>query len=210
MPIEVRREEVLDAALRLILSDGYPAATMEGIAREAQLAKPRVYTAYPGRGPLLLALLEREQQRAITDLADAMPAFTDDADFDATLVGAAINLLNAVAAHPGPWQLLIVPANDAPLEVQQHTQARRQFALNNLRALLEWGTGQRPALAQLDLELAARTLLVAGEDAVRLVLTSPDRYTAERYGNYLRTLLAMWGPPADLREPEAGPSATYN
>src|SRR5882757_10494011 len=102
MPIEVRRGEVLDATLRLIMRDGYRAATMEAVAREARLAKPRVYTAYPGRGPLLLALLEREQQRAIADLAEAMPAFTEDADFDTTLVAAATNLLSAVTAHPGP------------------------------------------------------------------------------------------------------------
>lgn len=196
MPIEVRREQVLDAALGLVLRDGYPAATMEAIARAADLAKPRVYSAYPGRGPLLLALLEREQQRAIADLAEAMPAFTDDADFDTTLVAAATNLLNAVTAHPEPWQLLIVAADDAPPEVREHVRARRQFALRNLRALLKWGAVQRPALARLDLELTARTLLVAGEDAVRLVLTHPDQYSAERYGNHLRTLLAVCSPHA--------------
>jgi AcrR family transcriptional regulator len=194
MPIEVRREQVLDAALRLILRHGYPAATMEAIAREAQLAKPRVYTAYPGRGPLLLALLEREQQRAITDLAEAMPAFTDDTNFDTTLLAAATSLLNAVTAHPGPWQLLILPANDAPPEVQQHAQGRRQFALQQLRALLEWGRHHRPGLAELDLELLARTLLAVGEDAVRLILTQPDQFTAQRYNNYLRDLLKMWSP----------------
>jgi AcrR family transcriptional regulator len=58
MPIEVRREQVLDVALKLIVEKGYAAATMEAVAREADLAKPRVYSAYPGRGPLLRALLE--------------------------------------------------------------------------------------------------------------------------------------------------------
>jgi AcrR family transcriptional regulator len=192
MPIEVRREQVLDAALRLILRDGYPAATMEAVAREAQLAKPRVYTAYPGRGPLLLALLEREQERAITHLAEAMPAFSDTANFDDTLLTAATSLLNAVTAQPGPWQLLILPANGAPAEVQQHARARREFALQQLHALLEWGRHHRPELADLDLELLARTLLAAGEDAVQLILTRPEQFTAQRYGEFLRNLLRKW------------------
>jgi AcrR family transcriptional regulator len=33
MPIEVRREQVLDAALKLISEHGYQAATMDAIAR---------------------------------------------------------------------------------------------------------------------------------------------------------------------------------
>ncbi|HEX4246679.1 MAG TPA: helix-turn-helix domain-containing protein, partial [Pseudonocardia sp.] len=43
MPIEVRREQVLDATLKLITERGYAAASMEAVAREVDLAKPRVY-----------------------------------------------------------------------------------------------------------------------------------------------------------------------
>ena len=42
MPIEVRREQVLDAALRLITEHGYGATSMEAIAREARLAKAKI------------------------------------------------------------------------------------------------------------------------------------------------------------------------
>jgi AcrR family transcriptional regulator len=45
MPIEARREQVLDAALRLITDRGYDAVTMEAIARESDLSKPVVYNA---------------------------------------------------------------------------------------------------------------------------------------------------------------------
>ena len=37
MPIEVRREQVLDAALRLICEHGYAAANMEALARPVRL-----------------------------------------------------------------------------------------------------------------------------------------------------------------------------
>ena len=49
MPIEARRDQILDGALRLIIERGYTAASMEAIAREANIAKPRVYTAIAER-----------------------------------------------------------------------------------------------------------------------------------------------------------------
>ncbi|MDT5015778.1 MAG: hypothetical protein QOD39_1938, partial [Mycobacterium sp.] len=85
MPIEARRDQILEAALRLITAQGYSAATMEAIAREADIAKPRVYAAYPGREPLMQALLEREEARIIAALATAMPALHGDIDFEPTL-----------------------------------------------------------------------------------------------------------------------------
>ncbi|MFD6157212.1 helix-turn-helix domain-containing protein [Nocardia sp. NPDC060256] len=42
MRLAVRREQVLDAALRLVTQHGYAAITMEAVAREAELAKPHV------------------------------------------------------------------------------------------------------------------------------------------------------------------------
>lgn len=189
MPIEVRREQVLDAALRIILRDGYSAATMEAVAREAQLAKPRVYTAYPGRGPLLLALLEREQHRTITALAEAMPAFTEDTEFDTILVTALTNVLHTVTHNPDSCSLLVLPADDAPAEVQRHVAASRQFALERLSALLEWGRDRRPGLAQLDLELTAQSLLAVGEQAIRLTLANPEEFTPDRYARFAERLL---------------------
>ena len=195
MPIDVRRTQVLDAALRLIMRDGYSAASMEAIAREAQLAKPRVYSAYPGRGPLLLALLEREQQRMVTALAEAMPAFTEDGadgadgNVDTILVTALTNLLESVTVHPGSWRLLMLATDDTPPEVRDHIAAGREFALQRLRALLNWGRDRQVGLAELDLEIAAQSLLAVGEQAVRLVLTDPEQFTPHRYARFARSLL---------------------
>ncbi|WP_328608198.1 TetR/AcrR family transcriptional regulator [Amycolatopsis sp. NBC_00345] len=191
MPIDVRRAQVLDAALRLILRDGYAAATMEAIAREVQLAKPRVYSAYPGRGPLLAALLEREQQRMVATLAEAMPAFTEDGDVDTILATAMTNLLESATAHPDSWRLLMLATDDTPAEVRDHTAAGREFALQRLRALLDWGRDRRPGLAELDLEIAAQSLLAVGEHAVRLVLTRPEEFTPQRYARFTRSLLGL-------------------
>jgi AcrR family transcriptional regulator len=195
MLIEVRREEVLDAALRLLNRGGYQAVTMEAVSREAELAKPRVYAAYPGAEPLLLALVERERERAIAALTDAMPTFDDGANFDDTLVAAATNLLESVAANPESWRLLLLSADGAPGEVRDNFEEARAFALAQLRGLLEWGRDDRPGLTDLDLDLTAISLLAVGEQAARLLVCQPEQFTAQRFARFTRSLLDMMSPP---------------
>jgi AcrR family transcriptional regulator len=195
MLIEVRRGQILDAALRLVTRAGYAALSMEAISREVDLAKPRVYAAYPGLEPLLLALHDREAQRAVAALGTAMPALTDGAAFDDILVAATTNILAAVAANPDSWRLLLLPAGDAPAQVRDAFESGRQFALAQLTALLVWGRDHRRGLAEVDVELAAISLLAIGEQAARLVLADPERFTAERYGRFALSLLQLPSEP---------------
>lgn len=185
MDLAVRRTQVLDAALGLVVRQGYSAVTMEAVARAAELAKPRVYAAYPGRGPLLAALFEREQQRAIDALGAAMPEFTEDADFAGTLAAAAHNMLHAAAEHPDGVRLLLAAADDAPPEVRAHAAQARQVALDNLRALIAWSRAREGGVAELDDDLLAESLLATGEHLVRQAVTNPDEYGAERLSRFV-------------------------
>src|SRR5919204_3630953 len=72
-PREERREQLLDAALSVLDADGFAGLTIEGVAREAGLAKTVVYDTFGGREELLRALLAREQERALSALAAALP-----------------------------------------------------------------------------------------------------------------------------------------
>ncbi len=51
------REAILHAAERVILRKGFSAATMDDIAREAQLSKATIYKYVPGKGVLLFEIL---------------------------------------------------------------------------------------------------------------------------------------------------------
>jgi AcrR family transcriptional regulator len=159
---------------------------------EADLAKPRVYAAYPGVEQLLIALLDRERDRAIAALTDAMPTFDGGAGFDEILVAAATNLLQSVAGNPESWRLLLLSADGAPGEVRDNFTDARE---SQLRALLTWGRDRRPGLADLDLELTAISLLAIGEQAARQMLSLPEQFTAERFGRFARSLLDMLSPP---------------
>ena len=188
MPIEERREQVLDAALRLISDHGYRAASMEGIAREAGIAKPVVYEAFPGRGALLRALLEREEARAWGALAEALASPTPDATPDQLLIEGAERFLRAVTANATAWKLILLPTDETPSEVRAHVEAGRRTVLAQLRDLLDWGLPQRRGLEDIDHELAAQSLLAIGEQAARLILTDPDAHPPERWSKFAAQL----------------------
>jgi hypothetical protein len=131
----------------------------------------------------------------VTALAEAMPAFTEDGadgadgNVDTILVTALTNLLESVTVYPDSWRLLMLATDDTPPEVRDHIAAGREFALQRLRALLNWGRDRQVGLAELDLEIAVQSLLAVGEQAVRLVLTDPEQFTPHRYARFARSLL---------------------
>jgi AcrR family transcriptional regulator len=158
MPIEVRREQVLDAALRLICERGYAAANMEAIARETGVAKTVVYEAYGTRERLLRALLEREERELLAAL-EVPPS--------AGLLEWVEHGLRAVRANPAEWRLLLAPAEGTPEMVREHLESGRAVVLTHLRRLL---APLRPP----DLELAAISLLAVAERAAVDVLDGRD------------------------------------
>lgn len=57
---EARAAQILDAAARLLMSEGFTEVSMERLGREAGISKALVYNYFPNRNDLLRALLERE------------------------------------------------------------------------------------------------------------------------------------------------------
>jgi AcrR family transcriptional regulator len=65
---DLKRKQILDAAERLLLRNGYEATTMAEVARRAGVANNAVYWYFPGKDDLLAAVLGRRQERALESL----------------------------------------------------------------------------------------------------------------------------------------------
>lgn len=180
----MRREQALDAALAIIARDGYSAATMEAIAREAGFAKTVLYDTFPGRPELLRALLEREERRALRSVAFPLPAEGEAFDPARVVHDWARDALRAIHEHPDAWRLMVAPADETPRLVREHVDQGRRLVLDVLLRMLTLATAGRPDLAQLDLELAAHAMLAAAERAVALSLQDPEAFTPERYAAF--------------------------
>lgn len=190
LPQPERREQVLDATLRLISREGYAGVTMDAVAQETGVAKPVIYDAVGNRDELLRGLFEREEARALADLAAVVPMAPPDADPDQLLIGAFEAFLRAVQLQPDRWRLILLPVEGTPDVVRRHVEQGRAQILERLEELVAWGVERRGGPEWADPELMARAIIGLAEETARLVLTQPDRFPPERVVAVVRGLLA--------------------
>jgi AcrR family transcriptional regulator len=67
-----RREEILDATAQILERQGWDALNTNAVARQAQISIGTVYDYFPNREALLLALLERYEERLAAALDEAL------------------------------------------------------------------------------------------------------------------------------------------
>jgi AcrR family transcriptional regulator len=197
MAPEQRREQLLDTALQIALDRGFHAVTIDGVARAAGVTRPVVYGLFVDRAALLAALVDRSEQRALAQLAPALPAVPgpgDDVDPDALLVAGVGAYLQAVAGDPDTWRVVLLPPEGAPPELTARMQAQQRVVLRALRELVAWGL-ERRGDTEIDVDLFARSVLTLAEGAARLHLQSPERYPVDRFARFTEQLLAGLRPP---------------
>lgn len=77
---EQRREAIVGAALELFEAQGFSSTTVEQIAVQAGVSTPTVFNYFGSKQDILLALLEKADQRAVSDARLQMPAFDNAVD----------------------------------------------------------------------------------------------------------------------------------
>ena len=188
MPPEERREQLLDATLALIAGKGYESVSMEGIARRAGVTKPVVYDLFGSLADLLEALLEREEERALAQLAELMPAPAEDADPAQVLVDGLDAFLRAIETRPDAWRLPLMPIEAQPGIVSEQVERDRTAVAEQLASILRWGV-ERLEVPISDVELLVQTIIVLAEEGGRKHLADPERYPRERLTAFTASLL---------------------
>jgi AcrR family transcriptional regulator len=188
MPPEERREQLLDGTLELIAEKGYESVSMEGIARRAGVTKPVVYDLFGSLADLLEALLEREEERALNQLAELMPAPAEDADPAEILVDGLDAFLRAIETRPDAWRLSLMPIEAQPGIVRKHVERDRTAVAKQLETIVRWGV-ERLEVPISDVELLVQTIIVLAEQGGRMHLDDPERYSRERITAFTASLL---------------------
>ncbi len=194
VPIEERREQLLDAALAIIDRDGYAAVSIESIAKEAGVTRPVVYGAYDGLTPLLQALLERQQARAFDGLTAALAVNLLTGDIDTLVLDTVRELVARITADPVTWRPILLAPTNTPAAVADRIDADRERIRRQLEALLRLGLPLK-GIRGLDPELVSHTMIAVMEHFGRLVLERPDDFTADRLADGLKPLLRALAPP---------------
>jgi AcrR family transcriptional regulator len=193
MPIEERREDLLDAALRVLARDGYGAVSVEAIAREAGVTRPVVYHAYDGLEPLLHALLDRSQRRALESAMDVLTASNKPGPVDEWLLAGAASLIEVVQRDPDVWRPILGLTKNNPALVQDRIAATREYLRTLIAQRLELGLVAQGG-PQLDADVLSHIVLITAEHFGRLVLESPDLYSRDRLVTALEGLLTAGRP----------------
>lgn len=188
MPLDQRREQLLDATIRIIARDGYDKVSVDAIARECGVTRPVVYSAYDGLGPLLHELLDRSQRRALTSLA-AILEDADLADADAFVLSATRRLIDMVRTDADIWGPILGLTEGAPREVRERIETDRETIRRQLAGLIETGLAIRGG-PDLDAEVTAHMLIATLEHFGRLILEDPPRFATERLVAAVEKLLA--------------------
>jgi AcrR family transcriptional regulator len=191
MPPEQRREQLIDAALTVILEQGYEGVSIEAIARTAGVTRPVVYDHYPNLARLLQALIEREERYAVAQLDAVVPEDPGERDLAELLATGVRRFLDAVASRPATWRIILLPLEGTPGIVRHSVETHRARTLARIERLVGWAMERAEAPRELDLELTARAIRGLGEEAGRAVLIDPERYSPARYEGFVQSMTRL-------------------
>jgi AcrR family transcriptional regulator len=191
MAPDQRREQLIDAALTVIVEQGYEGVSIEAIARTAGVTRPVIYDHFSNLGRLLQALIEREEAYALAQLAEVVPPTPQDGDPPELFAAGVRRFLDAVASRPNTWRIILLPPEGTPTIVREHVETNRAHLLERLTTFVHWVAQRSGIGADLDIEICARAILRLSEEAGRMVLADPERFSPERYERFARTLMQL-------------------
>ena len=152
-----------------------------------------VYGHFDDLPGLLHALVEREGDRATAQLEAVLPRPVPGGNPVELLAACLEDWLEAVREAPATWRMVLMPPEGAPPELHEGIAESRAEAALHLQRLatpeLASGAGETSP----DPELTARLLQALSEEAARLLLNDPERFTIERLVKHARWLLSQFG-----------------
>ncbi|MDO7868898.1 TetR/AcrR family transcriptional regulator [Nocardioides jiangxiensis] len=195
VPVDERREQLLDAALTVLARDGFDNVTIEAISKEAGVTRPVVYSAYDGLEPLLHALLDRTRNRALAQAMQVLVESGTPEDVDTWIVTAIDGLIEQVVADPDVWRPVLGVTRGAPAVVRDRIEETRELIRGYLEAGIETGIQLRGG-PDVDSRILSHVVLVMAEEFGRLILEDPPRYSRERMVDAVAGFLRAAPPPA--------------
>ncbi|KZM68199.1 TetR/AcrR family transcriptional regulator [Nocardia terpenica] len=193
MDPEQRREQLLDAVLRIIVTQGVHKVSIDAVAREAAVSRPVVYRLFDDSDHLLRASLDREEAAGLAQMAEVVPrpGTGDPAQAASDGLG---RFLAAVQSAPDRWRAAFALVDSSTPTFRRRIETGRQAFIAALTTFVRTATPPG-RLDAIDIELTARALYALYWDSGRLILTEPDTFSTERVirfaDNIIRALPAF-------------------
>jgi AcrR family transcriptional regulator len=190
MPAEARRDQLLDAALEIIARDGYGAVSIEAIARRVDVTRPVIYNVFDGLDELLATLLDRQERRALTQLAIAIGAEPNLRDVPGFVEQIIRDFAQMLSADPLTWRLILRAFDGTPAAVRARVDRDRELVRQQIRSTVEQLLSAQRTSDLIDPDVIAHLVIATGEYLGRMVLAQPGAVDPDRIASTVRALFA--------------------
>ncbi|UGT44964.1 TetR/AcrR family transcriptional regulator [Nocardia yamanashiensis] len=191
LPPEERRAQLLDAAYAVLEQAELHELSMEAVAQEAGVGKPVLYTVFKTRADLVAALLERERERALDEVAETLPTDLLGADPVVAASATVEAFVNVALENPTRWRLLLAGPGNAPDEYREAIRSSRAGIFDQAEALVRMGLAIDSRWAEVDSGLLTNSLLTIAEMLGRLAISEPDAYPRERIEGFVQAIVRL-------------------
>lgn len=188
---EQRRKQLLDATKAVVGEQSFHGASIDAVAKRAEVSRPIVYGHFGDLGGLLEAMLQRESENALRQLSEVLPTQLDSENPREALLSALRAYLEVVRADPVTWRLVLMPPEGAPQLLREQINRGRDAVIDMLASAVERGASPGPGPP--DPELTARMLSAVADESARLMLTRPRRFSIDRLTRHAGWLLDQLG-----------------
>ncbi|MFB8003100.1 TetR/AcrR family transcriptional regulator [Nocardia sp. NPDC056000] len=191
-----RQQRILDAAVDIAIDDGFPAITMQSVAKRTGFTRPVVYDCFDGPEAIIIAVLDRESEtvaREITAVSEALNSSTALADKG--FVQIIIDRLDVMRAQPRTWLLLSVPTEGTTETVRARMHEIRESLRQSFQYALSDAVRDMPD-PPLDTEVASYLIQDIVHSFAQEMIARPEHYPIERIRGLIDTLMTNASPPS--------------
>lgn len=191
LPPEQRRVQLLDAAYAVLSRMELHELSMEAVAQQAGVAKPVLYTVFKTRAELVEALLERERELGLEQVAQTLPTDLLGADPVLAASSTVAAFVGVVLENPTRWRLILTSPGSAPEEYRAALRDSRTGIFDQAESLIRMGSALDSRWAAVDSGLLANSLLTIAEMLGRLAVSEPAEYPKERLEEFVRSIVQL-------------------
>lgn len=168
-------DRVLDAAMELFLDEGYPATTMESIAKKAGASTKTLYSRYANKSEILAAVAQHILNRTLSAPPN-VTAGSENVDPRPFIQQAAreFGMLYAEAEPPRIMRLALSEGHRHPEIARFFIENHERVVFSIAEALERWHrAGQLPNLGHPQITAAMFIEMVASIPRIRAILGKP-------------------------------------
>jgi TetR/AcrR family acrAB operon transcriptional repressor len=191
------KQDLLDAALRVFSRDGYAAARLVDIAREADVTRGAIYHHFENKAALYLALIARAEAEQQAVMQGAIAAGGNIAAITRRILATSFKALVSQPTYRQVMALSLFKVADSE-ELGDLVAKRRQEAVTLIAAIapiLAQGIEDGLFRADLDPRTGARAFLAYQQGVTRLWLANPQAFAIDKEADsladiYIKGILA--------------------